>query len=992
MPFLRLAFVFAFFAFSIARAECDDEDDFEIFATFENKKESLSCNAVVSKNVMWTDKKPLELSVDPPTGDIVWRLLGNDIPIFNGFVYPVPINDNQAETRSFTVEKDGDIRKTITINIQVRPSYTVSFVDTDGITELHHQDVMKDKLATKPTPDPTKTGYNFDVWLLNGSGYDFNTPVTASIKLTAKWNAKKYTVKFDPNGGNPKPPDTTVDYNSKINPPATPPTRTGYYFDDWYFNNTPFDFNNTTITGPITLTAKWNAETYTVTFKSDGSFVEDKTVNYSSTVSPPTPAPTKADYNLDGWLLNGSKYNFSTPVTGNITLNANWKPQPYVITYIDEYTCANCPRNYTINDLPITVSEPTRIGYNFINWFEDPNYLVVATNPIVSPGNKTFYAKWGAPITYNITYDTRGGTIIPVSPPPPNTYNVTQSITLPTLADRCGYRFDGWFDNSTFSGTAMAMGATIPAGSIIGDQTFHAKWTIAPDTLTKNKLSPSFPPNKDYDGSQIVPVTVSSECPSIIDILYDNGTDPPNNNPPKNADTYQVYASISQNGNYIAGKILLGEITINKASLIYNVSANVKSREYDATTKATLDGDPAFTLTSGTLDGTNLTASDYSISTEFDNPNAGKNKTINLSVTQSNNGPLFKNYKIDFQTITPITAEITKAKATNMVLKIKADDYELSDPNVPKVAIVDISLYIDQKKVRYEYKLKDSTNYSPIQPNRVGNWSVRAIVDSTNNYEEKIDTANFVVTRGSATTVIHNIAFDTTGFYLDSALSGKLRRYYVAGTSLCKIKSTRIYITIKEPDIYLKYRDTRLESHPEADGLHYKIDTTFGKPGLDTLFYELFSTDGIYSESDTILIETPIPFEHPIIGQKWNNVLFVNNNPQANGDYKFTDFKWFKNNDEISALQFYSAGPSSTDTLNPDDIYKVVMQTAEGIRISTCEGKAIEVPAQAQKRRIKTTKQVLGIKEKSLNSSSKVYNLNGKLTKETPAGVYIVEE
>ncbi|MCL1966715.1 MAG: InlB B-repeat-containing protein [Fibromonadales bacterium] len=244
--------------------------------------------------------------------------------------------------------------------------------------------------------------------------------------------------------------------------------------------------------------------------------------------------------------------------------------------------------------------------------------------------------------------------------------------------------------------------------------------------------------------------------------------------------------------------------------------------------------------------------------------------------------------------------------------------------------------------------------------------------------------------------VSDTIVFDNDGFYIDEALSGKHHRYFVFSPSICEIKDTinkvikdtiKIYINVKEPDVVLKKEDGN-PLHTK-DGFHYETLLGFkNRPGLDTLIYEWFSKkDNSHIKSDTILIETPIPFD-TIIGQKWNNVLFVKNNSK-----KFTDFEWFKNNKEVGNLQFYSAGSKSTNTLNPNDIYRVVMHTKNGIRISTCEGKPKEQPSKTPSTPTPTLKkQVLGINEKSLNKNSKVYNLNGKLTKETPAGVYIVKE
>jgi len=236
------------------------------------------------------------------------------------------------------------------------------------------------------------------------------------------------------------------------------------------------------------------------------------------------------------------------------------------------------------------------------------------------------------------------------------------------------------------------------------------------------------------------------------------------------------------------------------------------------------------------------------------------------------------------------------------------------------------------------------------------------------------------------------LKFENQDFELYSASSGNLRHYFVAGQSLCddslKMKSTTMNITFKEPDIILRINNSPQSSTLDENGLHYKIPFEFDSLGLNTRIYELISKNGLYSEFDTISIETPIPYDI-IVKQKWNNVLFVNNNPKTNGfNTSFKDFKWFRNDLLVGYSQFYSAA------LNANDKYRVDMKTEKGTGISSCGGNPSNNPLlDTQKIRAKgKTKQVLGIQEKSLNYGSKVYNLNGKLTKETPAGVYIVEE
>lgn len=73
----------------------------------------------------------------------------------------------------------------ITFNGSDTESYFVTF-DSDGGTSVATQVVASGEKATQPT-SPTKAGKSFDYWTLNGSEYNFSTPVTSDITLVASW-------------------------------------------------------------------------------------------------------------------------------------------------------------------------------------------------------------------------------------------------------------------------------------------------------------------------------------------------------------------------------------------------------------------------------------------------------------------------------------------------------------------------------------------------------------------------------------------------------------------------------------------------------------------------------------------------------------------------------------------------------------------------------------------------------------------------------------
>lgn len=90
--------------------------------------------------------------------------------------------------------------------------YTVTF-DSNGGSAVTAQSIEAGQKATKPA-DPTKDGFDFKGWTLNGSAYDFNSAVNGNITLVATWEQKQvvpttYTVSFAANGGKGTMADVT---------------------------------------------------------------------------------------------------------------------------------------------------------------------------------------------------------------------------------------------------------------------------------------------------------------------------------------------------------------------------------------------------------------------------------------------------------------------------------------------------------------------------------------------------------------------------------------------------------------------------------------------------------------------------------------------------------------------------------------------------------------------------------------------------------------
>ena len=154
-------------------------------------------------------------------------------------------------------------------------TYTVTF-NSNGGSAVNSQTVNWNTAATLTTP--TRDGYAFKGWFLpNGTQYT-NQPIKANTALTARWERNRFTVIFDSDGGSAVDSQQVM-LNNAVQ--LTTPTKTGYTFLGWYTSDGT-KYENQGVTDDMTLTARWEIITYTVTFYVDNEIYETKTVDYGS--------------------------------------------------------------------------------------------------------------------------------------------------------------------------------------------------------------------------------------------------------------------------------------------------------------------------------------------------------------------------------------------------------------------------------------------------------------------------------------------------------------------------------------------------------------------------------------------------------------------------------------------------------------------------------------------------------------------------------------
>ncbi len=141
------------------------------------------------------------------------------------------------------------------------------------------------------------------------------------------------------------------------------PSRQGYQFTDWYLDDTKYDFN-AAVTGNMTLTAKWTANLYTITFDTNGgSAVAPITQDYGTTINAPA-APSKTGYTFMGWEPEIP----ATMPAEDMTLTAQWRINRYTVTFDTDGGSEVDAQTVAYGEKAKTPADPTKTGYTFAGW------------------------------------------------------------------------------------------------------------------------------------------------------------------------------------------------------------------------------------------------------------------------------------------------------------------------------------------------------------------------------------------------------------------------------------------------------------------------------------------------------------------------------------------------------------------------------------------------------------------------------------------------
>ncbi|RIE14813.1 DUF1566 domain-containing protein, partial [Candidatus Cryosericum hinesii] len=414
----------------------------------------------------------------------------------------------------------------VTANVTVYAQWTIdtfTLAYTAGangtITGTSPQTVNYGTDGAQVTATPS-TGYHFVKWsddVATAARTDIH--VTANISVTATFAIDTFTLAYTAgaNGTISGTSPQIVDYGADgTEVTATP--NTGYHFVKWSDDSTANPRTDTNVTGDITVSASFaaNSGTITVAAGTGGSITSATSFDQAYGVAGTTiTASPSAGYHFDTWTATtnpsyvtiATATDVSTTVTATSSMPATGGAATITATFAANsitVTIASAGNGTVTPTSPVTqvygaggtaITATPSAGYHFAGWSGTVNdtYVAIAntalasttftaTTSAVDGGAATITATFAAN-TFAVTFDGQGGT------PSPASIQVTYGSTYGTLATvtRTGYTFAGWWTLAS-GGTQVTSASAV---SITAAQTLYAQWTADNETLTFNSNSGS---------------------------------------------------------------------------------------------------------------------------------------------------------------------------------------------------------------------------------------------------------------------------------------------------------------------------------------------------------------------------------------------------------------------------------------------------------------------------------------------------------------------
>ena len=229
----------------------------------------------------------------------------------------------------------------------------------------------------------------------NGVGVDVSGELTGGLSLVASYKTILVRIEIDANGGVGGSGSQTVQKGTTVILEA--PTKEGHLFKGWKDekgNSYPAGTDgkvNITVTEDMTLTAVWEARTFTVTYVLLDGKTRTETAAYGQTVT--LVEEPRIGYTFVGWKDGEKVYHAgeTITVTEDMTLTAVWEARSFTVTYV--LLNGKTRTETAAYGQKLTLGEEPRTGYTFVGW-KDGEKMYHAGETITVTEDMTLTAEW----------------------------------------------------------------------------------------------------------------------------------------------------------------------------------------------------------------------------------------------------------------------------------------------------------------------------------------------------------------------------------------------------------------------------------------------------------------------------------------------------------------------------------------------------------------------------------------------------------------------
>lgn len=172
-----------------------------------------------------------------------------------------------AKFNGIDIISGGTMYVNTSVTIPALTSYTISYNANGGSGAPGSQTKYYGQTLTLSSTKPTRAGYTFKGWSASSSATTASWSAggaytdNASKTLYAVWEAVKYTISYNANGGSGAPGSQTKTYGQTLTLSSTVPTKTNYNFKGW---STSASATSATYSAGGSYTANASATLYAV--------------------------------------------------------------------------------------------------------------------------------------------------------------------------------------------------------------------------------------------------------------------------------------------------------------------------------------------------------------------------------------------------------------------------------------------------------------------------------------------------------------------------------------------------------------------------------------------------------------------------------------------------------------------------------------------------------------------------------------------------------